>query len=100
MAFPKWMRRQYGAMRKWRCEMCRRKQSDGWAMEMHHILPTHAGGKNEFENAMLLCVKCHYHAHLYLSALDQDHPASAGLILARLRKWGGRYKKPKGGKKR
>lgn len=93
MAFPKWMRRQYGAMKQWTCEMCNKEYKEGFAMEMHHILPTHAGGADTFENAMLLCVSCHYHAHLYLNARNQDHPASAGLILARLRKYGGRTRK-------
>ena len=31
----------------------------GYKLEVHHIIPTSRGGKNEYENYIILCSKCH-----------------------------------------
>lgn len=89
MPFPREVTKRLGATKKWTCEICHKKWSDGWLMEGHHILPTSLGGTNDPSNFQLLCVKCHLEEHKAI-ALTQTQSVYA--VEARLRRTRGRWK--------
>ena len=87
MPFPEPVRKQVGKDRGWVCEDCKKRWSDGWLMEVHHILPSSLGGSDEPSNARILCVSCHLKAHERMG-----HPHSPSIIRARLARTGGRWR--------
>ena len=91
MSFPMWMRRAHGKKVGWACETCGKKWRDGWLLEFHHKLPTSKGGSDTFDNMKCLCMQCHYEVHVELGKKNMCHPASAELVLARIKKTGGRH---------
>jgi len=91
MPFARYLRKSWGAKRKWKCEKCGVKWSDGWLLEFHHILPTSAGGADTESNAKLLCLYCHAKAHVILETQNVGH-RSASIVLARLARTKGRWK--------
>ena len=90
MTFPKRLRKLAGALRGWKCEICGRKFSQGWMIEAHHIIPTHAKGKDTLDNLRLVCLFCHRDLHKKLAREGKGHPNSARLIEARIKRTGGR----------
>ena len=90
MSFPKWLRKLAGAARGWKCEVCGKRFSQGWMIEAHHVIPTHAGGKDTLDNLLLVCLFCHRDFHKKLAREGKGHPRSAGLINARIRRTKGR----------
>jgi len=53
----------------YRCESCGVNQPE---LYVHHILPRRDGGKDEMENTMVLCSKCHGRAHMMLRRAKQE----------------------------
>ena len=47
-----------------RCMLC--GHDVGHAITWHHMQPRYAGGTNAYENASLLCERCHRFIHIYL----------------------------------
>lgn len=92
MPFPRHLVKEWGREIGWVCEVCGKDWRLGWLLEGHHILPSSAGGTDTRDNFKLLCLQCHYNAHRELRAKLVDHPASVGLVYARLRRTGGRWK--------
>lgn len=88
MPFPKEMTKRLGSARGWRCEVCGKRWQDGYLMEAHHKLPTSLGGKDTEDNFILLCLECHYKAHLAIARTQQ---ASVSAVKARLDKTGGKH---------
>jgi 5-methylcytosine-specific restriction endonuclease McrA len=91
-AFPKGMRMTYGKRVEWRCERCGKKYGE-WMLEFHHVLPTFSGGTDTYDNMELLCLWCHYYAHVDLARKGVGHRDSPRLIMRRIKKYGGRTKK-------
>lgn len=92
MPFPKDLIKIWGKELDWKCEICGRDWRKGWILEGHHKFPTYAGGEDVRSNFQLLCLFCHYKAHVSLRLSKVDHPNSANLVLVRLKKTGGRWK--------
>ena len=90
MAFPRDLVKIWGKRKGWKCEKCGRRWADGWLLEFHHRIPSSLGGPDTEDNAILLCVGCHYNAH---KAIEIGGRLSAQLIKQRLDKSGGRWKK-------
>ena len=92
MPFPRYLTKRWGKQLGWKCEECNRLWKDGWLLEAHHILPTSAGGKDTRDNFRLLCLECHFLAHIDLEVKGVGH-RSAKIVLARLNRTKGRWKK-------
>ena len=43
------------------CEKCKIENNNN--LEIHHIIPIYKGGKDKFENLIVLCDKCHQKEH-------------------------------------
>jgi len=91
MAFSNRNKKKWGKQWGWKCQNCGKKYKDGWKLEFHHIIPTSAGGGNQKHNCMLLCLHCHYLAHLELEKQGIGHK-SANIVLARLKRTKGKWK--------
>lgn len=48
------------------CERCLANGIQTPVEEVHHILPIYKGGKNNPENLMSVCKKCHIQIHIEL----------------------------------
>lgn len=92
MPFPRHLVKEWGKLVNWCCEDCGKKWSEGFIVEGHHVKPTNAGGTDVKENFKLLCLECHYKAHLDLRSRGLDHPSSANLVKARLDRTGGKWR--------
>jgi 5-methylcytosine-specific restriction endonuclease McrA len=90
MAFPVDIRKKAGRLRGWKCEICGRKYSEGWAMECHHKVASSRGGADTLENLLITCQFCHYSLHLDMAKKGLCHPRSPRLIKERLDRTGGR----------
>ena len=89
MPFPTRLTKKWGAEVGWACMVCGKKWTDGWALEAHHRIPTHMGGKDTRDNFSLLCIACHENAHRKLAERDTH---SANLIHERLQRTKGRWR--------
>ena len=88
MPFPKALAKEIGRKRGWKCEKCGREWKHGWLLEVHHVLPKSLGGTDNEDNAMILCLGCHYNAH---KDIERSGRTSADLIKSRLTKTNGRW---------
>lgn len=88
------MRKEAGAKRGWKCEHvgCNRTYANGWIMECHHELPSSNGGKDTFENMLIVCTEHHMILHEQLNETGFGHPESARMVRERLNRTGGRFK--------
>lgn len=46
------------------CEACHHEMPEPSALHLHHVVPRSKGGRDEENNAALLCPNCHAKAHL------------------------------------
>lgn len=89
LSFSMTQRRLWGKTKKWKCERCGRKFSEGWLLEFHHRIPSHLKGTDTEENAELLCLGCHAIRH---REMETNAKISAQLIEERLRRTQGRVR--------
>ena len=50
------------------CQKCSTKGSDDNPLTIHHIKPKHLDGKNDLDNLVTLCQKCHRMYHMIYGA--------------------------------
>jgi len=63
MPFPRKLREELLARARRQCCVCNGASTRD--VEVHHIQPESAGGSNDADNAIVLCLKCHSEAGHY-----------------------------------
>lgn len=90
--FPEQMRKDIGKKRGWKCQYpgCDRTFRNGYFMEVHHRIPSSAGGLNVEDNAEILCIYHHYIRHLALEQSGIGH-RSANIVKERWLRKGDKF---------
>jgi tetratricopeptide (TPR) repeat protein len=74
------------------CCLCEEHQ--GANVEVHHIIPKSAGGTRDFENAIVLCFKCHANVHAFATNSPKGRKYGPSELRKRRDRWYEKFKQP------